>query len=68
MKSANSALRLLNLTILLSSSQKLFKKYIPVVIVPFTENKSELNEKVLKSLRWTMKKVQYTAILHIKIA
>ena len=47
MKSVNSALRLLYLIILLSSSQKLFKKYI--VIVPFTENKSELNAKALKS-------------------
>ena len=41
MKSVNSAERLLNLTMILSSIQKLFKKYL--VIVCFTKNKSELN-------------------------
>ena len=48
MKKINSAERLLNLTIILSSGQKLFKKYI--VIACFAENESELNAKALKSL------------------
>ena len=48
MKNVNSAKRLQNLTIILLSSQKLFKKYI--VIVCSAENESELNAKALKSL------------------